>query len=54
MENDLYHKDEYDKYILDEYGEKIPNYICICAAYSDVECVCGAWDIPLPEEFNTK
>ena len=32
-------------YVRYEYsGDPIPAYICICAAWSENECVCGAWD----------
>lgn len=31
--------------IADDYdGSPIPAYVCICAARSDNECCCGAWD----------
>jgi hypothetical protein len=30
-------------------GEVIPYHICICHAYDESECVCGAWYYPLPK-----
>lgn len=45
-----YHKDFDGNFILDENDEMIPMYICICAAWSENECVCGAWYYPLPDE----
>lgn len=30
--------------ILDENGDAIPAFICLCAAHSSSECCCGAWD----------
>ena len=35
--------------LLDESGQMIECYICLCAAYAPEECSCGAWDWPLPE-----
>lgn len=43
-----YHKQD-GKYLLDEFGNKIPSHICICFAHSISDCVCGAWDIDLEE-----
>ena len=35
--------------LFDSTGDLIHNYQCVCSAFSASECVCGAWDIPLPE-----
>ena len=45
-----YHTDDNGKLLLDEDGDAIPSYVCICFAHSDNECVCGAWSRPLPGE----
>lgn len=29
-------------------GEMVPKYECLCCAYGSYECICGAWDEPLP------
>lgn len=29
-------------------GEMVPKHKCICCAYGPSECICGAWDEPLP------
>lgn len=42
-----YHADD-GEILLDEDGDPIPSYICICFAHSDNECGCGAWSRPLP------
>lgn len=43
-----YHTDEDGELILDEYGEPIESYICLCFAKSEFECMCGAWNVPIP------
>lgn len=45
-----YHADDDGIVILDEDGDPIPSHVCICHAYSDTECVCSAWDRPLPND----
>ena len=45
-----YHADDDGIVILDEDGDPIPSHVCICHAYSDMECVCSAWDRPLPND----
>jgi hypothetical protein len=37
------HYDCNDDPILDEYGQTIPTFVCICHAFSADECSCGAW-----------
>ena len=32
------------EFLIDERGELIPAYICICFARDKFECGCGAWD----------
>lgn len=34
--------------LLDERGQMIEAYLCLCFAHSASECGCGAWDFPLP------
>lgn len=34
---------------LDERGDKVPAYICLCHATEASECSCGGWDHPLPD-----
>ena len=34
---------------LDERGDKVPAYICLCHARDANECSCGGWDNPLPD-----
>jgi len=34
--------------LLDERGQMIEAYLCLCFARSETECSCGAWDFPLP------
>lgn len=46
IEGKLYHEDE-GTWLLDEFNNPIPAHICICAAHSEYECVCGAWGIDL-------
>jgi len=36
------------KPLLDERGQMIEAYLCLCFARSETECSCGAWDFPLP------
>lgn len=38
-----YHKDSDGHLMLDENDELIPDTICICAAWNESECCCGAW-----------
>lgn len=47
-----YHLDYEGNYLLDEDGEKIPAHICICAAWDESECVCGAWGREFPDPFE--
>lgn len=46
--------DGYESVVLITYndGDPIPTYVCICAAYDVTECVCGAWDLEPPEEYD--
>ena len=38
----FYHYDDYyNKFILDEHGDKIPTTICLCNAYEPGECCCA-------------
>lgn len=37
---------------LDERGDKVPAYICLCHASDANECSCGGWDHPLPEHTS--
>lgn len=46
-----YHQDVLGNLILDENGEPIPDWRCICNAWAGIECVCGAWDKPLPKSL---
>lgn len=43
-----YHADDDGNILLDEDGDSIPSYVCICFAHSAIECSCGAWDRPIP------
>ncbi len=43
-----YHADDDGELLLDEHDEPIPSYVCICSAFGPHECVCGAWDRPIP------
>jgi len=38
--------------ILEEDGEPIPKNICICAAHSEDECICGAYTGNYDEYFS--
>jgi hypothetical protein len=48
-----FHQHEDETYILDENGDLINSYICICYAKSPSECVCGAWNVDITEWRNT-
>lgn len=54
INGELYHTDpnldEENSPLLDENGDPIPKYVCLCCAHSSYECVCGAWDVPVPED----
>lgn len=48
-----YHCDYEGNLVTNDYnGGYIESHICICAAHSSYECVCGAWDIPLDSHEN--
>lgn len=32
------------QFLTNDDGSMIPYSVCLCAAYSSHECVCGAWD----------
>lgn len=42
-----FHYDDYNRrYYRDENGDKIPEYICLCAAHEPSECCCDCkWDL---------
>lgn len=44
-----YHTDDDGKLLLDERGDPIPSYQCICLARDSFECCCGGWDVSLVE-----
>lgn len=46
-----YHAYEDGSLFLDENASRVPKYVCLCFAYSASECLCGAWDYGLPEEY---
>jgi len=50
IDDKQYHANDDGTLYLDEYGELVLSYICLCAAYSDSECCCGAWSRPLPSD----
>jgi hypothetical protein len=39
-----YHTDYEGNLLVDENGDNIPSYICICFAHESSECACGGWD----------
>ena len=45
-----YHADDEGNPLVDEDGDFIESYICLCAAHSSSECCCGAWDRPYPNQ----
>lgn len=53
IDGEMYHTgssiDEENSPLLDENGDPIPKHICLCCAYSPNECICGAWDLTIPE-----
>ena len=53
IEGKNYHAEEIDGVLIpftNERGEFIPKSVCLCHAYSDNECVCGAWSGVYDEE----
>lgn len=49
IEGRLYHARDGVVLVDPEGGEPIPYHICICFARDSADCVCGAWDYPIPE-----
>lgn len=44
--------DEEHDWLHDDYGHMIEATTCLCFARSDRDCVCGAWDIPLENDYE--
>jgi hypothetical protein len=43
IDGELYHARDGVALTDPDNGEVIPYYICICHAFCEYECVCGAW-----------
>jgi hypothetical protein len=43
-----YHTYDEGSLILDEDNNPIESHICICAAWEESECCCGAWYVAIP------
>ena len=45
-------KETFLEVVEDENGNPIPKTICLCSAYNEFECVCGAWSGIYDEEVE--
>jgi hypothetical protein len=43
MENTDWHLDSSGEYLVDENGDRIPAYVCMCFATNRYDCICGGW-----------
>lgn len=53
VDDEFYWWDEEENdWLYDEYGNMIEATVCLCAARNEYECCCGAWDIPLENDYE--
>ena len=41
--------DDHDDWLVDEDFNRVLSHICICHAFNEHECVCGAWERPVQD-----